>query len=110
MDGAGELPNLRRLKNLPNYVRILRLARHGSGTTLDFVSSPSSFVLAFLSRYLNTSDAPESVETLSRFGWLPGTVRLAWRILGSLVTSAFVHNALRHLAFNVYWLWVVRKP
>ncbi len=48
----------------------------------------------------------ESWETLSRFGYLPAVS--VWNGgYWALVTSAFVHFALWHVAFNVYWLWVL---
>ncbi|MHC4860976.1 MAG: rhomboid family intramembrane serine protease, partial [Planctomycetota bacterium] len=50
--------------------------------------------------------AAASWETLSRCGYLP-----AWDIWDggwwALLTSAFVHIEIWHLAFNVYWLWVL---
>lgn len=48
----------------------------------------------------------ESREALSKFGYLPADS--IWNGgYWALVTSAFVHLALWHLAFNVYWLWVL---
>jgi len=48
----------------------------------------------------------ESWDTLSKFGYLPADSIWSggyW----ALVTSALVHFALWHVAFNVYWLWVL---
>ena len=48
----------------------------------------------------------ESWDTLSKFGYLPADS--IWDGgYWALVTSAFVHFALWHVAFNVYWLWVL---
>ena len=50
----------------------------------------------------------ESLETLSHFGYLPANS--IWNGgYWALVTSAFVHFALWHVAFNVYWLWVLGR-
>ncbi len=50
-----------------------------------------------------------SWDSLEAWGYLP-----PHRIWGGgfwgLVTSAFVHLALWHVAFNVYWLWVLGGP
>ena len=48
----------------------------------------------------------ESVEVLSRFGYLPAPAIWAggyW----ALVTSTFVHFELWHVAFNIYWIWML---
>jgi rhomboid protease GluP len=49
---------------------------------------------------------PDSWNTLSKYGYLP-----AFDIWGgkywALLSSVFVHRALLHIAFNVYWLWVL---
>ena len=48
----------------------------------------------------------ESWDTLAKFGYLPADS--IWNGgYWALVTSAFVHFALWHVAFNVYWLWVL---
>ncbi len=48
----------------------------------------------------------ESWDTLAKFGYLPADS--IWNGgYWALVTSAFVHFALWHLAFNAYWLWVL---
>lgn len=48
----------------------------------------------------------ESWDTLSIFGYLPANS--IWNGgYWALITSAFVHFALWHVAFNVYWLWVL---
>ena len=49
-----------------------------------------------------------SWETLSHFGYLPANS--IWNGgYWALITSAFVHFALWHVAFNVYWLWVLGR-
>ncbi len=48
----------------------------------------------------------ESWDTLSNFGYLPADS--IWNGgYWALFTSVFVHLALWHVAFNVYWLWVL---
>ena len=48
----------------------------------------------------------ESWETLSKFGYLPSDS--IWNGgYWALITSVFVHFTLWHVAFNVYWLWVL---
>ena len=48
----------------------------------------------------------ESWETLAEFGYLPADS--IWNGgYWALVSSTFVHFALWHVAFNVYWLWVL---
>lgn len=48
----------------------------------------------------------QSWETLSKFGYLPVTSIWDGAYWG-LVTCVFVHFALWHIAFNLYWLWVL---
>jgi rhomboid protease GluP len=48
----------------------------------------------------------ESWKTLSRFGYLPA-VSIWNGGYWALITSAFVHFTLWHVAFNVYWLWIL---
>ncbi len=53
-----------------------------------------------------TSNQPASWETLLRFGVYPS--ESIWRgKFWTLVTSAFVHTEIWHVACNVYWLWVL---
>ena len=53
-----------------------------------------------------TGNKVDSWATLSCFGYLPADS--IWRgNYWALVTSAFVHMELWHVAFNVYWLWVL---
>ncbi len=48
----------------------------------------------------------KSWATLRKFGYIPESE--IWKgAYWGLITSAFVHFALWHLAFNVYWLWVL---
>jgi len=47
----------------------------------------------------------QSWDRLAAWGYLPGE-RVWAGACWSLVTSAFVHLALWHVTFNVYWLWV----
>ncbi len=55
---------------------------------------------------LNLSDSPNDWETMAVFGAVPTTMVWdgAW---WSLITSAFVHKAIWHLVFNIYWLWLL---
>ena len=49
---------------------------------------------------------PDTWEVLTRFGYLPATS--IWEgSYWALVSSVFVHFDPLHLAFNVYWLWVL---
>ena len=55
---------------------------------------------------LAAQDDYESWETVSKFGYLPADS--IWNGgYWALITSACVHFALWHVAFNVYWLWVL---
>jgi GlpG protein len=48
----------------------------------------------------------ESWESVSKWGYLPATS--IWDgAYWALVSSVFVHFALWHVTFNVYWLWVL---
>lgn len=50
----------------------------------------------------------ENWDTLASFGYLPP--ESIWRgRLWSLITSTFVHFELWHVAFNVYWLWMLGR-
>lgn len=65
-------------------------------------------IVACIGIFLGVSenDDSESWETLLQFGYLPGV--FIWNGgYWALVTSAFVHVALWHVALNVYWLWVL---
>jgi membrane associated rhomboid family serine protease len=49
---------------------------------------------------------PDSWDTLSSYGYYPSNS--IWNgKYWALITSVFVHRALWHCAFNVYWLWVL---
>lgn len=55
---------------------------------------------------LATGNKVDSWARLSQFGYLPGDS--IWRgHYWALITSACVHMELWHVAFNVYWLWVL---
>ncbi len=55
---------------------------------------------------LATTTSSNSWDTLSQFGYLPADA--IWKGgYWALITSAFVHLELWHVAFNVYWLWVL---
>jgi membrane associated rhomboid family serine protease len=66
------------------------------------VCAISTFVFLGLLRESN----PNSWETLSRWGALPADAVWGGKYW-VLVTSVFVHVAWWHLAFNVYWLWLL---
>jgi GlpG protein len=48
----------------------------------------------------------QSWESLATWGYLPAN-RVWDGAYWALISSAFVHLALWHVAFNVYWLWVL---
>jgi len=54
------------------------------------------------------SGDPDSYETMARFGY-----RSAWAVWDgdrwALLTSAFLHADLLHLAFNLCWLWMLGR-
>jgi len=55
---------------------------------------------------LTTERAPDTWETLKKWGAPPASD--VWQgAYWGLITSVFVHRALWHLAFNVYWLWIL---
>jgi len=69
-------------------------------TIIAIIASLGTFVgLAIKNDY-------ESWTTLALFGYLPAEDIRAGRAW-ALITSTFVHFALWHVAFNVYWLWVL---
>jgi len=75
-------------------------------TTQPWVSRLSIVACIGIFLGLAVQDDYESWETLSKFGYLPANS--IWNGgYWALVTSAFVHLALWHVAFNVYWLWVL---
>jgi rhomboid protease GluP len=61
-------------------------------------------VVVFLG--LNAEARLDSWATLTKWGCLPATSIRNGAIWG-LITCAFVHMALWHVAFNMYWLWVL---
>jgi rhomboid protease GluP len=59
-------------------------------------------VAVFVAVSLGRRTSGEEIER-----WLAPRGQAIWRCAyGGLVTSAFVHLELWHLAFNLYWLWV----
>lgn len=74
--------------------------------TQPWVSRLAIFACIGIFLGLSAKNDYESWETLSKFGYLPADS--IWNGgYWALVTSAFVHFALWHVAFNVYWLWVL---
>jgi rhomboid protease GluP len=55
---------------------------------------------------INAEHRLDSWESLAKWGYFPATSIREGAYWG-LITSAFVHMALWHLAFNMYWLWVL---
>jgi GlpG protein len=55
---------------------------------------------------INAEHRLDSWESLTKWGYFPATLIREGAYWG-LVTSAFVHMALWHLAFNMYWLWTL---
>jgi GlpG protein len=55
---------------------------------------------------LNQQEEPSTWENLSRFG-APSSDVIWSGAWWALITTAFVHVALWHLAFNLYWLWAL---
>ena len=51
----------------------------------------------------------ESWEKLQKWGCYPGSA-IYDGAYWALLTSVFVHLELWHVAFNVYWLWVLGRP
>ena len=56
-----------------------------------------------------TSGGQQSWESLATWGYAPSQ-RVWDGAYWALVSSAFVHLTLWHVAFNVYWLWVIGGP
>lgn len=61
-------------------------------------------VIVFLG--LSSGNATESWEAASKWGYYPSGAEWEGKYWG-LVTSVFVHLELWHLAFNLYWLWLL---
>lgn len=55
---------------------------------------------------LNQEPNPESWEALGKWG-APSPDRIWGGAYWAMVSSAVVHRAIWHLAFNLYWLWVL---
>ena len=55
---------------------------------------------------LHVQDNNGSRDSLGKFGYLPANA--VWDgAYWALISSAFVHFEIWHVAFNVYWLWVL---
>jgi GlpG protein len=61
-------------------------------------------ILVFLG--LNAESNPGTWEALGKWG-APSSEKVWSGAYWALLTSAAVHQALWHLAFNMYWLWVL---
>jgi membrane associated rhomboid family serine protease len=53
-----------------------------------------------------TAEKSDSWESVAKWGYLP-TERILSGAYWGLITSAFVHIELWHIAMNVFWLWVL---
>jgi len=80
-----------------------------SGQRIPWVTYALAVVCVGIWAGIQASGDPGSRDVMRRFG----SVR-AWDIwrgaYWALLTSAFVHVKFWHLAFNVYWLWVLGQP
>jgi GlpG protein len=57
---------------------------------------------------LNLKNIGQNPDAMVVYGWLPALE--IWRgHFWALVTSAFVHMEIWHLALNMYWLWILGK-
>jgi GlpG protein len=72
---------------------------------VTYLAAAISVVVFFL--HMGEPD-PWSWETLARYGVLD-----AWSVYDggfhTLLTSVFVHGGLMHIAFNLYWLWILGR-
>jgi len=69
-----------------------------------WVTSLSCLICIGIFLGLASIDDVNSWDKLAQFGYLPANSIWRGQYWG-LVTSVFVHMALWHVAFNVYWLW-----
>lgn len=69
-----------------------------------WVTSLSCLICIGIFIGLASMEDVNSWDKLSQFGYLPATSIWDGKYW-ALITSAFVHMALWHVAFNVYWLW-----
>jgi membrane associated rhomboid family serine protease len=53
---------------------------------------------------INAESAQSSWDQMAKWGYLPAE-RVWDGALWALISSAFVHMALWHLVFNLYWMW-----
>lgn len=75
-------------------------------TTQPWISRLSIIVCIGIFLGLAAQNDYESLESISKFGYLPADS--IWNgAYWALISSTFVHFALWHVAFNVYWLWVL---
>lgn len=77
-----------------------------AGSRIPVVTISAMLVCIGIFFGLARADDYQSWDTLAKFGYLsPNDV---WNgAYWGLVTSAFVHFELWHLAFNLYWLWLL---
>jgi len=73
---------------------------------LPFVTLALCVLCVVVSAGIWAEGATPSWATLAHWGYLPAD-RVWDGAWWSLITSCFVHLTFWHLAFNVYWLWVL---
>ena len=71
-----------------------------------WVSSMACLACITIYICLATRNNTNSWATLKQFGYLPADSIWGGQYW-ALITSVFVHMALWHVAFNVYWLWAL---
>ncbi len=80
--------------------------RHTEHKAKPWVSMLAVFSCALIYLALMVQGGYESWESLSGFGY--HHAKSMWEgAYWALFTSAFVHFEIWHIAFNVYWLWVL---
>jgi len=80
----------------------------GAGTRRPWATWVAAGACVAIFFGIHASGDAESWEGLRRWGYIPGGEVWAggwW----ALVTSAFVHLEIWHVAFNVYWLWILGR-
>ena len=84
------------------------LIQHASQDRRPWVTIFSSIVCVLIFIGTAVQGEYDSWEAVSKFGYIDaGSIREG--ALWGLVTSAFVHYEIWHIAFNVYWLWVLGR-